>query len=295
MTSCHANSMISQAYRQSVSSDHGIDVWLIDPAAVLAEESQPQAILTEEERMNYRQFIFPQGRELYLASHVFLRRVLAQYIGTAPQAVAFSTSITGRPQLRCENGAHRVQFNLSHTFGLIAVVVSRDWNCGIDVEYMRETVDIQTLGSALCTPPERDWLLCMEETAQIDAFFGLWTIKEALLKACGLGVTQDLNNISLIRERHIPHLVVTHSPRIVLPGIWWIESARIASQYCIAIAFGSRDTCGVATKHPARFVTVIDMRRDAKTKVSQRMTLPVLDAAAWQIACHDTFALGMSI
>lgn len=83
-----------------------------------------------------------------------------------------------------------IQFNLSHARGIAACIVS-DRECGIDCEPVREcrpgvmrrafSGNEQQLVENL-SPEHRDLL-----------FFRLWTLKEAYIKAIGLGLSYPMN------------------------------------------------------------------------------------------------------
>lgn len=86
-----------------------------------------------------------------------------------------------------------VFFSLSHSGGYALLAVS-DADVGADLERLRPA-PMRTAGRVFA-PEELDWLAAGEDG---DArFFTLWTLKEALLKAAGCGLTQPLREVNVL-------------------------------------------------------------------------------------------------
>lgn len=94
---------------------------------------------------------------------------------------SFKSNPNGKPYLA--NQGIDLQFNLSHTDGLVACVVVRDGDCGIDVEAVRSDLD---LPAAVLAPSEQRLLAEAPSSTRAELFFRLWTLKEAYVKARGL-------------------------------------------------------------------------------------------------------------
>jgi 4'-phosphopantetheinyl transferase len=71
-----------------------------------------------------------------------LRETLASYLGCEPLDVVFSYGPHGKPAV--ENNAG-LQFNLSHSGDWTLIGVSREIEIGVDIERIRENVDIAAL------------------------------------------------------------------------------------------------------------------------------------------------------
>ncbi len=94
-----------------------------------------------------------------------------------------------------------VFFSLSHSGGYALLAVS-DGDVGADLERVRPAPE--RVSARVFTPEEQRWL---EAGCDHDArFFTLWTLKEALLKACGRGLTlplQSRNVLPLLRGQSV--------------------------------------------------------------------------------------------
>lgn len=93
----------------------------------------------------------------------------------------------GKPYLRYHPYLY---FNLSHTSGLVACVIAEQ-EVGIDIEVMRPYK--KAVISKVCTPLEQQWI--QEATDPNEAFFKLWTLKESVIKAEGVGLSYPLKQL----------------------------------------------------------------------------------------------------
>lgn len=92
-----------------------------------------------------------------------------------------------RPRL-CAPGGDECGFvSLTHTRGIVAAALSGQ-PVGVDVERLDRRVGWQALARAHFSPQEQQWLDGQPENRCKSSFLGLWTLKEAWLKAGGLGV-----------------------------------------------------------------------------------------------------------
>ena len=121
-----------------------------------------------------------------MAAHVWLREVLGGYVGMSPEAVSFDPT-EGKPRLAPQRGHEGVRFNLSHSAGRAACAVSNDRDVGIDLERVRPVQDLDDLIRRICTDRERARLGASAED-RLAGFFQIWTLKEAVVKAAGLGL-----------------------------------------------------------------------------------------------------------
>lgn len=93
----------------------------------------------------------------------------------------------GKPSLT-EHGA--VKFNLSHSKGICACALS-GCECGVDCENVRE---YRLRAAARCFSPDERRALEKLDGAERDLmFFRLWTLKEAYVKALGIGISYPMN------------------------------------------------------------------------------------------------------
>ncbi len=172
-----------------------VDVlWAVPPD----EDPDERALLelSDEEWARAGRFHFARDRREYLCAHRLLRTELARRLGAAPRALRFEAGRHGRPELA---GAHAgaLRFNLSHTRGLVAVAVAEgECELGLDVEdHTREGATV-ALADRYFAPAEAAALRALPESEQRARFFAQWTLKEAYIKARGLGLAMPLEQFA---------------------------------------------------------------------------------------------------
>jgi 4'-phosphopantetheinyl transferase len=153
------------------------------------------AMLDATERERARRFVFDLDRDCYIFAHALLRLTLARYLDADPHTLRFIVGANGRPELAAFSGSIPPRFNLSHTRGLVACIVAATTECGVDVERVGR-VSYRELMPVLFAASEAAELDRLPEEQRADRFLEIWTLKEAYLKARGLGLTVPLKDIA---------------------------------------------------------------------------------------------------
>lgn len=161
-----------------------------------AIEGACMRVLSPEERARLVRFRVESAAVEYLTTRAFARWVLSRHTAIEPAALSFWRDERGRPYLA---GDHRgVTFNLSHTRGLIACLVGFGRSVGVDVEdTTRRLSDMTGLARGVFSDGELAVLTSEpnERKRQI-AFFRHWTLKEAVAKAEGMGLSMPFSELS---------------------------------------------------------------------------------------------------
>lgn len=151
----------------------------------LADVEPDPTTLSTEERARAARFQSATDRHRYLASHTWMRHVLAKKLGTSPQAITFDSGPNGKPTLLFPAG--HLTFNLSHTDTVATLAIGQGSDVGIDIEsYDPGMYEATTAARVLTQEEERSIAVAADST---EAFLRLWVRKEALFKAIGLGIT----------------------------------------------------------------------------------------------------------
>lgn len=145
------------------------------------------ALLSPDERARYDRFHFEVHKQLYLVAHVLVRTTLSRYVSREPASWAFEEGEHGRPEIVPEQRGQGLRFNLSHTENLAAVLVCRDRDCGVDVERSHRVKDLDGVARKVFTAPEREDLAARRGDDREGRFTDYWTLKEAYMKARGMG------------------------------------------------------------------------------------------------------------
>lgn len=130
--------------------------------------------------------MFALGREM-------ARTLVGQALGKAPDAWRWREGPHGRPEI--DAPVTDLHFNLSHSAGLVACALARGRAVGVDIESLNRPAPDRAIVPRYCSPDE-----AADIQAQGDAwparFLRYWTLKEAYLKARGLGIAVPLSDIS---------------------------------------------------------------------------------------------------
>ena len=162
--------------------------WVEASAGVISELSDRVLSPTEQaKRAKYRS---DSAASCYVVTRSLVRCVLGERMGVPPRSVPISHTDLGKPVVA--GGLH---FNVSHSGDLVVLAISSERAVGIDVERSR-TVE---RASALVAR----WLTISEQrdvahriaagTGESDAFLQVWSLKEARLKALGVGISDGQN------------------------------------------------------------------------------------------------------
>ena len=165
-------------------------VWFAIPESVQDDGiiKKLTAILSSEELDKHRRFHFSADRHRYLVSHALLRKTLSKYIDISPAGWTFSHGKHGRPEISNPNLA-ALRFNLTHTAGLVGCVVTLDHDCGIDAELISERHNPTGVAERMFSVSECLEMQQLKDAAQLDYFFTRWTLREAYVKARGIGIS----------------------------------------------------------------------------------------------------------
>ncbi|CAM0948158.1 unnamed protein product [Alopecurus aequalis] len=136
----------------------------------------------------------PTLRKDAMLSRALLRTTLSRYWKIDPKSFEFKKNKFGKPEILWPRDGNIVErplhFNISHTTSLIACAIAMHAHIGIDIEEKKRnpTKNILSLARRYFTPYEVDYLAEISDSdAQRKEFLKLWTLKEAYVKALGMG------------------------------------------------------------------------------------------------------------
>ena len=152
------------------------------------------SLLDAEERARADRFVFARHRERFVRAHGMLRLVLAPYVDRPPSALSFIAGPYGKPQLADARG---LSFSLSHSGDGVAIAVAQDVAVGIDIEERRRIEDRDALVARFFSAEEAAAYGRAAPAEREDAFFRLWTRKEAFVKGIGLGLSRRFNSFTV--------------------------------------------------------------------------------------------------
>jgi len=155
-------------------------------------------ILGRDEQQRGRRFFFASDRLRHLLTRALVRTTLSRYARVSPHAWRFSENDHGRPEVHVPRSARRLRFNVSHSEGLIVVAVAIERAIGVDVERVDPRVPVSGLAQRVFSIAERQALFALPPARRRECFFAYWTLKEAYIKARGLGLALPLQAFTMV-------------------------------------------------------------------------------------------------
>ena len=197
------------------------------------------SLLNGDEQIRAAKFRTETLQQHYIGAHGQLRLLLAKALKTPASSLRFSVGEYGKPYLTDYSGW---DFNLSHSAGKMAVVIGQGGQVGIDIEQCQLRNSPVGLAKRCFASTEFDYWLQLSESQQLNDFYRFWTLKEALVKACGRGIALGLEQcIFGLNPR----------PRLISSPIgndWQIEeltteanfkAALVYRKHCPSVAIGT--------------------------------------------------------
>ncbi len=172
-----------------------VHIWRVRLDGVENEDDRLWQTLSPQERERVQRFHFDQHRLRYLRAHGACRAILARYTGLAPEALRIEATPRGKPFLI---DTHRLdlRFNLSHSGDWMVIGLACGREIGVDVELIARDIDWKAIASGYFHASE---MRAIQDFAapdvQVAAFYRVWTVKEAYLKAVGKGLAGGLDQV----------------------------------------------------------------------------------------------------
>ena len=216
-----------------------VHVWYCDPRTIQDESKLAayESVLSEREVQQYRRFQFDKDRHSYLVSHALLRYSLSQYADVNASKWRFSRNEHGKPELISPHNMQGIHFNLTHTEGLSACVVTLEKPCGIDAENKNRNNKLEAVASRMFADEECRQLN-KNEIEQM--FFCYWTLREAYVKALGTGLSGSSKEFYFDINIDEMKAVVHHRNRQqAVDDNWRFRLYEPTAEHVLSVAFKS--------------------------------------------------------
>lgn len=219
--------------------DRQVDVWLFDLSSTAYDKQGLRSILSADELDRADRFKLPDHRHRFTQARANLRCLLGQYLNRDPDKVKFDYGPKGKPSLPDE----ALYFNVSHSKHFEAIGVTRLGNLGIDLESEARIKNPQSFAPICLSPVEQEEFDALQienrsalENLRRDYLIKRWTLKEAYLKATGIGLTLGLHRLQL-RPEHVDSI------SLLLDGIvvdWHFHFESLQNEFVLASAVESK-------------------------------------------------------
>lgn len=178
-------------------SDCQVDIWYVHTDGIEDERlfDEYRARLPQEELERAGQFLLERSRLEYLVTRMLVRSVLSHYTGLDLAEWRFTRNTYGKPEVGSPADLP-LSFNLSHAAGLVVCAVTGGRDVGIDAESRSRRMEHLTLARRFFASSEADAIERAPPERQADLFLRFWTLKEAFIKARGMGMSIPLADVA---------------------------------------------------------------------------------------------------
>lgn len=183
-----------------------VDLFWVDGSLTADEEKLLFSRLGPEQQQAAQRFKVDSARQRYIISRVVLSRILARYLGCSAEEVKYKIGKYGKPCLAQgldsgpgEGAKPPLVFNMSHSGEAVVCAVAASGWLGIDVECEGRKLGFSDLAERFFAAEEVRQLRRLNQSPedQRQLFFRIWTLKEAFIKAIGLGLSYPLQDFAL--------------------------------------------------------------------------------------------------
>ena len=192
--------------------------------------------LAEDEQERAGRFYFPVDRERFIVARGVLREILGLYLNSAAQSLSFCYGPFAKPALACESAGNTIHFNMSHSNGVALYAFTRGREIGIDLEFIREDLEVEQLAGRFFSQREIATLRALPVALRKYAFFLCWTRKEAYIKARGEGLSIPLDQFDVSLIPGEPAALLSTQPDTDEALRWSLRNLAPASGYAAALA-----------------------------------------------------------
>ncbi|MCZ4222979.1 4'-phosphopantetheinyl transferase family protein [Pedobacter rhodius] len=145
-------------------------------------------ILTADELKKASRFIQEQDKKRYVIGKYYSKMLLAKMMNKKSADIHFEFNEYKKPFI------NSINFNISHSGEYVVLAIS-PYSVGIDIEVLNPILDYQELIHQCFNEEE------IKRITDLDSFYLFWTRKEALLKATGEGLIDNLPTINCTEEK----------------------------------------------------------------------------------------------
>lgn len=184
-------------------------------------------------------------RREYITGQAALRTLLGRMLECDPQAIAYRRGVKGKPYLASAAGTPDLQFNITHSGGVVVAAMAVGSEVGVDVEWHNQRTDPGRVARRAFTPAEREAMERLPEHRRRAHFFQIWTCKEALVKCTGLGIHSGMDQYQLHLSGDSPN---THSARV---SEAWGKQAGVERLQVMPLPLGDGHAGALVSEPPA--------------------------------------------
>jgi 4'-phosphopantetheinyl transferase len=170
-------------------------------------------------------------RAQFAAGRWLLHHAAREVFGAAKYLVEV---VDERPVVTLEGARAPAAVSLSHSGEVVLCGLAPSGLLGVDVERIRARKQWDGLAEFALHPSELRRLAELPDAARWRGFYRIWTLKEALAKALGVGLALPFNRISFSAENRVESAPPGEE---FADGVWNFYTPQLGSGYAVAAAW----------------------------------------------------------
>lgn len=211
-----------------------VHLWKVYLPSLQHDLSRVKYFLSEEEIQKGQQLQKTELRQRYWSVHVCKRHIIGQYLkDQSPKQLIFIKNDYGKPYLKLHT-QYNLQFNISYSTNMMLIALSQGHEIGVDVEKIDININFLELAKNFFSMTEYKQLINVPSIEQASAFYRLWTLKEAVIKTLGKGLSYPLSSFDVKLAPDFKHCLCKLSEP--LSEQWEVFSFKVDDNYLGAIA-----------------------------------------------------------
>ena len=191
------------------------------------DEKKYISFLDSSEQKRFESYKTHGKRAEFLYGRYLMKNLISKYLQLPTEEIQLKIDSFKRPYL----SSSELEFNLSHSFGGFAFILSKSFKVGIDVEYKNRKLSLED-GKHVFMQGEKESLIEKAPRAAKTEFLKRWTLKEAIYKAAEQGPKLLFNRFEISFN---PLRLRSHSKYLTSSG-WDLGQVSPHADYQLAFA-----------------------------------------------------------
>ncbi len=213
-----------------------IQVFHVDAAPHPHYEEIAHKWLDADEQLRAHRFQADDARRRFVLCRAALRSILCQQLHCANKLLAFSLGSFGKPFAKVGNEPQNISFNVSHNGSHGLVAIAPNGGLGIDLAEYTPRKKLDGLIKRVCSTQEQTHFQGLNASDKLNLFYKFWTIKEALAKAHGQGISLGVAGLEIPEKiRFGAKCGISQFPQI--PNTAWFVEDIGTNNFAAAIVY----------------------------------------------------------
>lgn len=193
-----------------------------------------EATLTVDERDRADRFLRFEDRVHFVLGRAAIRGAFSSEFGIEPSQVRIALSRAGKPYIA--SPAKQFEFNISHGDGIVIIAWSRSCQVGVDVESIEQSLPVDEISGIAFSESECAILANTSTAKRQETFLRIWVRKEAVIKAEGRGISDELRRFSVAHQSDSGPVWPSMLRYPATKRMWKIEEFLLARKYIVGLA-----------------------------------------------------------